>query len=260
VHGSGGSEGSEYQDDHEADGEESDEGQEGDDDPGSDVTEHDDQPDNDLHDCHGQQWTRAPDEGVRVDARKDASGPLPRMPPKLLQGGDRSPLGLALKLIPKEWIDLILKYTNAGILADVGEASDKLHQVLSRGEVYQLFGMMLAITIASGKPVLDMWSTKPCDFDILPPPSFGRHGMTKNRFLFLKQRMRSYPQERPGWLLCVDESMCDWCGRSGFPDNPNTLPQLSWVPRKPEPMGCELKTTADALISVLTFVEPCMGK
>ena len=63
----------------------------------------------------------------------------------------------------------------------------------------------------------------------------------------------------PGWLLIVDESMSAWRGRVGSGAH-TLLPVLSFVPRKPEPLGLELKTTADALTSMMLFIEPCMGK
>ena len=280
--GSGGSQASEHQDAEEA-GEEEDDDSSENEDAHSDVTQTD-QIDPNLLECHGQAWTQLPAEGVRSDNRRDA-----RQPPKLLANGAiRSSYDLAMALIPPQWVQLILRYTNASIREDFGESTFSIHAPLTKGEAYALFGMMLALCVETGKSVLDMWSTKAADYDLLPPPAFGRHGMTKNRFLFLKQRLRWYPSAEhrpagadtwwfvteltelfndrmahtlsPGWLLVVDESMCAWRGRYGTPDNPHVLPVLSWVPRKPEPMGMELKTTADAITSAIIFVEPCMGK
>ena len=36
-------------------------------------------------------------------------------------------------------------------------------------------------------------------------------------------------------------------------------PHLSWVPRKPEPLGVELKTVGDALSGIMLRIEICEG-
>ena len=50
-----------------------------------------------------------------------------------------------------------------------------------------------------------------------------------------------------GWLLCVGESMIAWTG--------NGCPHLSFVPRKPEPLGIEVKNLCDATSGVMLFLE-----
>jgi hypothetical protein len=51
----------------------------------------------------------------------------------------------------------------------------------------------------------------------------------------------------PGWLLCVDESMIAWTG--------NGCPHISFVPRKPEPRGIEIKNLCDATSGLTLFLE-----
>ena len=51
----------------------------------------------------------------------------------------------------------------------------------------------------------------------------------------------------PGWLVRVDESMVGWTG--------NGTPHQSHVPRKPEPLGCEIKNTCDATTGCTLFLE-----
>ena len=51
----------------------------------------------------------------------------------------------------------------------------------------------------------------------------------------------------PSWLLCIDESMVAWTGQ-GCPHQP-------FVPRKPEPLGVELKDTCDGDTGVMLFIE-----
>ena len=56
----------------------------------------------------------------------------------------------------------------------------------------------------------------------------------------------------PSYKCVVDESMCAFRG-SG-------LPHVSFVPRKPEPVGLELKTLADTESGVMLCLEMCEGK
>jgi len=46
---------------------------------------------------------------------------------------------------------------------------------------------------------------------------------------------------RLGWGLVVDESMISWTGNSG----PGGIPHLSYIKRKPDPLGAELKNACD---------------
>ena len=50
----------------------------------------------------------------------------------------------------------------------------------------------------------------------------------------------------PGWLLCLDEAMSAWRGAVGLND-PAKCPHRSFVQRKPEPLGVELKGVGCAL-------------
>jgi hypothetical protein len=63
----------------------------------------------------------------------------------------------------------------------------------------------------------------------------------------------------PGWLLPVDESMVAWRGKVGLFD-PSKCPFRSYVPRKPGPLGLEVKNTGCALSGLLIFLEFCEGK
>ena len=47
----------------------------------------------------------------------------------------------------------------------------------------------------------------------------------------------------PSWLLAPDESMAPWTANEGT--KPTDIPFLSNVPRKPKPLGGELKATCD---------------
>jgi hypothetical protein len=55
-------------------------------------------------------------------------------------------------------------------------------------------------------------------------------------------------QFRAGWIVTPDESMIQWTGASGPPIG---MPHMSYVPRKPIPLGCEIKCVADGTSGVM---------
>ena len=59
-----------------------------------------------------------------------------------------------------------------------------------------------------------------------------------------------------GWAVVPDESMIEWQGKSG----PGGIPHLSHVPRKPHPLGLELKTLCDASTGMMMVIEIQEGK
>ena len=114
----------------------------------------------------------------------------------------------------------------------------------------------------------------------------GRHGMTYAEFkkirsvlsfgpsdeaslradnwAFVRNLVTLYNKSReevvtPGWLITGDETMVAWRGQNGVL-NIMKCPHLSWVPRKPEPLGVELKTVGDALSGIMLRIEICEGK
>lgn len=109
--------------------------------------------------------------------------------------------------------------------------------------------------------------------------------MTKNRFVCIRASICWYEMEQPeladnwwfvddlveafnvnynsifaaGWLLTEDETMIAWRGRVGV-GHPMLCPWRSFVPRKPEPLGVEMKTMADAITGMIIQMEICKGK
>ena len=127
----------------------------------------------------------------------------------------------------------------------------------------------------------DCWATD--TVDMLPPPNFGRH-LNADRFDRILRYFARGPEgcdenaaEDPwfqvrwmvngynacrkrvfiwGWCCIVDESMVSWTGKSGV----GGLPHLSFIPRKPEPLGVELKTMCDGTSGVCMHMEVQEGK
>lgn len=56
----------------------------------------------------------------------------------------------------------------------------------------------------------------------------------------------------PSSVLVIDETMSAWTGHG--------LPHLSYLPRKPEPYGCEFKTICDGESRVMLYMELQKGK
>ena len=232
----------------------------------------------DLIDCHGQVWNQVEPTGVKSDARKE-----PRHKPSLTAGQLvlKGIVSLFFYLLPPAWIDEQLKHTNPKL-----QGHDKINAKLDKGELLQWWGYALALSLHSGMPIDKMWSNQPMPGNILPPPRLGDHGMTmarwkkiravlcfgpsdassftSDRWCFVRLLVEAFNnhmanQVAPGWLLCVDELMVAWRGKVGEGD-PSKCPWRSWVPRKPEPLGVEMKATACALSGLFLFLEICEGK
>jgi hypothetical protein len=64
-------------------------------------------------------------------------------------------------------------------------------------------------------------------------------------------------QFKCGWVVTPDEFMIQWTGASG---PTNGMPHMSYVPRKPVPLGCEVKCVADGTSGVMMYLEIQEGK
>jgi hypothetical protein len=58
-------------------------------------------------------------------------------------------------------------------------------------------------------------------------------------------------------LQTIDETMSAFCPQT---TKTGDLPHLSFVARKPEPLGTEFKSAACPLLKVMTYLEICQGK
>ena len=127
----------------------------------------------------------------------------------------------------------------------------------------------------------DLWSTE--RKGMLPPPDFGRW-ISKDRFtrilrywargeIGIEDTLTDDPwgevriwvnghnsarreEIRCGSALTPDESMIAWTGISG----PGGVPHLSFLIRKPEPLGIEAKCVCDGSSGVMMYVELQEGK
>jgi len=127
----------------------------------------------------------------------------------------------------------------------------------------------------------DLWATTP--IGLMNPPNFGRR-IKKGKFDRIMRCLRRGPEgcedeagEGPwcpvrwmvdgfnktrkreckwGWCSIIDETMFAWRGKSGT----GGMPHLSYIPRKPEDLGCELKTLCDGTSGVMMCMEIQEGK
>jgi hypothetical protein len=117
---------------------------------------------------------------------------------------------------------------------------------------------------------------------MMPPPNFGRH-LDKRRFTNVLRCLKEGPEGceddadpwhpvrftvggcnktrkrnfQWGWSAVIDDTMFAWRGKGGA----GGMPHLSYTPpRKPEDLGCELKTVCDGTSGVMMHVEIQEGK
>lgn len=222
-------------------------------------------------------WTHKKAEGVHSDARQED-----RFTPTMNAGFALDDIeAYFYYLYPDEWIDLQLNHTNPRL-----QGHNKLNQKLEKGELLQFWGYCLALSLHTGLSIECMWSDTPVPDSILPPPRLGLHGTSFAGFkkirsvlsfgprdeqslrvdpwAFVRPLVDQYNAHRqthfiPGWLMTIDETMVAWRGMVGLL-NEDKCPHRSWVPRKPEPLGVELKTVGDSISGVMMRIEICEGK
>ena len=161
-----------------------------------------------------------------------------------------------LMLPPKQLTDMT-ELTNVELYKNVEERT-------TQGEILKLFGIMILMTRVEFTSRRNLWSNTPIS-KYIPAPSFGKTGMTRNRFDVLWRYFKwSYqPDSRPlgmsdsayRWMLvddfishfndhrvhcinpsemlCVDEYMFRWYGIGGDWINKG-LPIYIAIDRKPE--------------------------
>ena len=117
----------------------------------------------------------------------------------------------------------------------------------------------------------------------MPGPDFGRQ-LSQDRFQRVlrywargrpveREKLRLHPwaqidpwvdgfnaarlrEVRPGSKLTPDESMFEWRGKSGH----GGLPHLSYIKRKPKPLGTELKSVCEGTMGMCVYIEIQKGK
>jgi hypothetical protein len=124
------------------------------------------------------------------------------------------------------------------------------------------------------KPGTEVWASE--KKGMMPGPNFGEF-MSKDKFErwmrctsegpkgatdkdpleTIRWLVKGYNDNRkktikPSWLVVVDETMWAWTGQG--------MPRLSSVPRKPEPLGAEIKNLCDGESGFMLHIEIQEGK
>ncbi len=212
------------------------------------------------------EWETLQDDQITQDERTKS-----RYKPRLTRLPDskrRTPMDFFLYLFPN-YIPQIVANTNKG-----GKARRANWKMTTNGEILCFIGILIAKCKHKHGSRKGLWSV--VADGPYPPPMFGRF-MSRRRFdqlyrfftfedptvqredgwfpirgfidAFNKNRAATVS---PGWITVVDESMMKWKGEG--------LPHLSFVPRKPEPLGCEVKNLLDVISGIMLHLEICEAK
>lgn len=234
-------------------------------------------------------WKQVPKEGVQIDARKDE-----RFRPTIKSGNIKdinTPYKMVKVMMPHKWLTRMERCINQRLTG-----LNHKNRKTTIGECERFLWYMVALALQPGIPLEDAWRATPKG--LTPALHLGRFGMSFKRFKKLRHLMgqcfdlagdgmdmkdpfrycRFWPEEynehiqavlTPGWLLAPDESMSQYKPtKTGVSDSqPGThtddwdnIPSLDWVPRKPEPLGKELKTMCCGCCGAFINIEMQEGK
>jgi Transposase IS4 len=193
---------------------------------------------------HGTQWIRGNDELPVNDPVQYRPWALRTPPGEMLSaaGGisERSALDLFLHMFPPWQLQEMRRLTNR-------ELQGKGKTPTTPGEILKYLGLLLLMTRFEFGVRATLRSTNQ-EQKLIPPPAFGKTGMSKGRFDHLHSCVRysHQPAERtatissewyrwrlidelvrrfnehrlqtfsPSDVACVDESMSKWCGAGGL--------------------------------------------
>jgi len=231
-------------------------------------------------------WTLMPD-GIKTDARESQrqQATLANVPAVTLEAMKEIDCWLIAQPRGKAGFEAALTSMNKRLPPSL-PAFDLGEHLLHFGYLY------LAATTHGGHETIFHDKMKPGI--VTPPMAIGRrYGIGKRRHENWKKHMLIAPVrvndsdawkfQRTWWesmpaarardlatsfLLCMDESMSAWTGTgrtapadvSEIKYVKGCLPHESWVPRKPEPRGCEIKTLCDAGTYVMLAGEAEEGR
>lgn len=229
------------------------------------------------------EWKGRTTEAITMDARTEE-----RWRPKINrdQGEYRTPF-LMWQNVALPWPFIEKMFGPDGFMNQrlSGKDQSAFHRRTTVGEGIALLGYMFAIAINPGVPVRQMWQERPKEGEkrILPLPAIGKYGISENRFEKLTSLLGMMHSVAEGeldendpwrycnfpidchnkhwrevyfnsWLLAPDESMSPFLpGAEG--DGHDDIPFLSNVPRKPKPIGAEIKDVADGESGAVVFLE-----
>jgi hypothetical protein len=179
---------------------------------------------------------------------------------------------------PMGFLQKMEEYTKTSWPASKGAAPTK-------EEIFKCFLLRLAMTLQPMPTARDYW--RETDDGVFTPPKFRqRYGISRERFESIMENLKCFdglPETlardpwapvrelitsfntsraetiNPGFILVVDELMSAWRGREEKVHGAG-LPHATKIPRKPEPIGTEVKCCADGLSGIMLRLELQEGK
>ena len=182
-------------------------------------------------------------------------------------------------------------------LSGVVTPQDKSNRYTTIGELLRLRGCVATIALHQHASRDELFRDKPLDNDIFAPPNLGKYGLSKNRlnkllgiiwkhwkldesdldesdqFRYILNLETNFNTHRlqvmtMGWKINADELMSWYTGATGDPTissipylaKPELLPSPDLVPRKPQPLGKEVKCVADGKTGIMMRLEFQRGK
>lgn len=201
----------------------------------------------------------------------DNGAPYPRKDPEfidLLPEHRLSPLNLFFHMLPMDYFDNVVIPGTSSKLKEMGIAK------LKKFEFLRYVGYRLAMSLFKVEHQDEYWTSEADELRCAP--NLGKYGISRDRFkkisqclsyyvpnddeatpTSLKQVLRMYQEFNkhmrkkysPSFCVCIDESMTAWTNRW-------SSAIWNYVPRKPTPMGTEVKNIADAMNAVVFVMEP----
>ena len=243
---------------------------------------------------HYEQVWEVETEPITVDYRSEARyKPALKVDPNMVT--DIYAMYLKVGIVWKS-LEEEVKFCNAR-LSGVVTAQDKSNRFTTIGEQLRVRGAILTIALHQHCSRDELFRDKPREFDIFGPPNLGTYGLSKNRlnkllgliwkhwevdesdldesnqFRYIEHLETNYNDHRyktitPGWKINADELMSWYTGETGNPtvstdlmiSNAKLLPSPDLVPRKPQPVGKEVKCVADGQAGVMMRIEFQRGK
>jgi hypothetical protein len=218
---------------------------------------------------------------VARDNRTDADQSTAILWPDGLGSADRSILDYWRVMFPFSAIQRIINCTNVALPEDSARLTEQ--------ELFLFFALLIAATVVDFGPARSYWKETPSGSEesLMPLfffPHWGRF-MPRARFEELVRclRLDEFTSDdlrtdqwkpirafvddfnatrarhiKPGWMLCVDESVSSWRGRDGTVLG--GMPHVTKIKRKPRGVGLEMKDICDVMSGIMLRLELCEGK
>lgn len=205
-----------------------------------------------------------------------------------------TPLSMFKKVaMPAKMVAKMVTFINQR-LSGITHGARTGNRYTTEGEVFRALGVILAVAQNQQIPMEKLWSLEAGEDDVAPAMALGRFGMGLNRFKLIKSLMWQYwnvdesdldntdPSRyisameadfndhyeavyTPSYALNADESMSPYEGQVGDPSSkspadPKLLFHQDFVPRKPKPLGKEIKDVADACSGMIIRIDYQRGK